>query len=92
MTRLAVRYNWGSKLSTENPELYRQLNDVYTEISTSSNGKVNKYVSDDQSPSASADINKNFDIGDILVRKDTNTAWIMTNRTSDIAVTWTQIT
>jgi len=92
MTRIAVRYNWGSKLSAENPELYRQLNDVYTTISNSSNSKVSRYVSDDQDPSASADINKNFDIGDIWIRKDTNSAWIMTNRTSDIDVTWTLIT
>lgn len=91
MTRLNNRFNWGQQLGKDNPVLYRQLNDVYSNIAENSNGKTNKtqMTSD---PSASADINANFDIGDIWVRTDTNTAWIMTSRTSSTAVTWTQIT
>lgn len=90
MSRLDERYNWGSELSKENPELYRQLNDVYFDIAKSSNGKSNKNVTDSDPP-ANSQVNKNFDIGDIWVRTDTNSAWIMTSRTSAEAATWTSI-
>lgn len=91
MTRLNTRYNWGKTLSEENPDLYRQLNDVYTDVAQNSNGKANKN-SAQSDPVANSAVNKNFDIGDIWVRTDTNTAWILTSRTTAEAVTWTQIT
>jgi len=91
MTRLSTRYNWGNKLSSENPELYRQLNDVYSNVADSSNKKSTK-AQMTSNPSANSDVNKNFDIGDIWVNTSSNTAWIMTSRTTPEAVTWTQIT
>lgn len=91
MTRLTNRYNWGSTLSKENPDLYRQLNDVYTDISMNANGKSNK-VNMTMDPPADSQINKNFDIGDIWVRPDTDSAWMLTSRTTAEAVTWKLIT
>ena len=91
MTRLNTRYNWGNTLSQENPDLYRQLNEVYTDITSSSNGKVTRNVST-SNPTSPASINKNFDIGDIWINESSNTAWIMTSRTSAESVTWTTIT
>lgn len=91
MTRLSNRYNWGSTLSKDNPDLYRQLNDVYTDISQNSNGKSNK-INMTTNPPADSPVNKNFDIGDLWVRTDTNSAWILTSRTTAEAVNWTLIT
>lgn len=91
MTRMERRYNWGQELSKESPNLYRQLNDVYTDIAEKSNGKSNKTQAESD-PSANSPVNKNFDIGDIWVRTDTNSAWIMTSRTTAETVTWTAIT
>ena len=91
MTRLTTRFNWGQILSKENPHLYRQLNDVYSDISTSVNGKANR-ICKTENPPADSSVNKNFDIGDIWVNESTDTAWILTSRSSAEAVTWTQIT
>ena len=91
MTRLSERYNWGEEVSKENPQLYRQLNDVYFDIAKTSNGKSNKNVTTATNPPADDDVNKNFDIGDIWVRTDSNLAWIMTSRTSPTAVNWKAI-
>lgn len=92
MPILPRRFNWGNKLINENPDLYRQLSASYEDISGVVNTKVSKYAIDGTDAPASNQINKNFDIGDIWVRTDTDTAWIMTNRTTAEAVTWTQIT
>lgn len=91
MTRLNTRYNWGQTLSVENPDLYRQLNDVYSIIASNTNGKCNK-ASMLTAPQADNDVNKNYDIGDIWVNTQTNSAWIMTSRTTPTAVTWKQFT
>lgn len=91
MTRLADHFNFGSDLLNQNPLLYRQLSELYTSIALTLNNKANKYVSPDTNPPASSDFNKNFEIGDIYVRTDTNGVWIMTSRTSDVAVTWTAV-
>lgn len=91
MSRLNTRYNWGQRLSEDNPDLYRQLSDVYGDISQASNNKTTK-IAMTSDPTANADVNKNFDIGDISVNSQTNTAWILTSRTTPEAVTWTQIT
>lgn len=91
MTRLDSSYNWGSTLSEENPDLYRQLNDVYTSIAEKSNGKTNKTRSSGV-PSSDSDANKSFDIGDIWVDKIGPNAHIMVDRTTPEQVTWKQIT
>ena len=78
-------------MSKENPDLYRQLNDVYTDISQNSNGKANR-INMTQDPPTNSSVNKNFDIGDIWVRTDTDTAWMMTSRKSPEEALWCQIT
>lgn len=97
MPTLITNYNWGSSLTSENPQLTRQLSQAYTETALCVNTKVSKYVTDgDQKPNvdppANSQFNKNFEIGDIYVRIDTDSAWIMTSRTTDVIVTWTIIT
>jgi len=53
---------------------------------------VKKNVVTGANPPANSQINSFFSIGDITIRTDTDTAWIMTSRTTPNAVTWSQIT
>ncbi len=97
MPTLITNFNWGSAVRNDNPELTRQLSTAYSDTANVVNTKISKYVTNGDSkpnvnPPASSDFNKNFEIGDIYVRIDTNSAWIMTSRTSSIAVTWTLLT
>lgn len=92
MPTLVTKFNWGTALENQNRLLTRQLDQAYTDISSCVNTKISKYILNGSDPAASSDANKNFEIGDIAVRTDTDTAWIMTSRTSSTAVTWTQIT
>lgn len=92
MPTLITRYNWGSALANSNPLLVRQLDEAYSDTAIAVNTKISKNVVDGQDPPASDVVNKNFEIGDIWVRTDTNSAWIMTSRTTNVSVTWTLIT
>lgn len=97
MPNLITNYNLGSDLRNENPELNRQLSQMYSTTANVVNQKISKYVTNGTSrphvnPPASSDFNKSFEEGDIFVRTDTNSAWIMSSRTSSFAVTWTLIT
>lgn len=97
MPTLITNYNFGASVRNENPELNRQLSDAYTNTANVVNTKVSKYFTDGKTkphvdPPASSNFNINFEIGDVYVRTDTDTAWMMTSRTSSIAVTWTLIT
>lgn len=97
MVTLITNYNWGSSLRNQNPELTRQLSTAYTDTAQVVNTKISKYTTDGDrkphvDPPANSDFNNNFEIADIYVRTDTDTAWIMTSRTTSNAVTWTQIT
>jgi len=97
MPTLINNFNWGIALRNENPELTRQLSAAYQDTAYCVNTKISKYSTDgDQrphvNPPANSDFNKNFEICDVYVRTDTNTAWMMTSRTTSSAVTWTQIT
>lgn len=97
MPTLLTNFNWGASLRNTNPELTRQLSEAYSDTALAVNTKVSKYVTDGVqrphvNPPVNSDFNKNLDIADIYVRTDTNTAWIMTSRTTSSAVTWTQIT
>lgn len=91
MPRLPPRYNYGSELKNENPTLYNQLTDIYTDTANIVNTKTGKYATN-VDPQASAPINGIFDIGDIWVKTTTDTAWILTSRLSATSVTWKQIT
>lgn len=92
MPTLITNFNWGAALRNSNPELMRQLSEAYSDTALAVNTKVSKYFTAGNDPPASSDFNKNFDICDIYVRTDTDTAWIMTSRTSSTDVVWTQIT
>lgn len=96
MPRLTQDFNWGKEQS-DNPLLYRQLSEAYSDTAGVVNTKISKYITNGTSkpnvdPPANDQFNKNWEIGDIYVRTDTNKAWIMTSRTTQEAVTWTQIT
>lgn len=91
MSRLTKDFNWGKEFAGENPILYRQLNETYSKTSRAVNRKVNKVTSPDTDPPADSNFNTSLEIGDVYVRTDTDTAWMMTSRTTAEAVTWTQI-
>ena len=91
MSRVPTTYNFGSDQDNENRDLVRQLSRMYSTLALEINYRVSKRVVSGDSPPASSDINKNFEIGDMWVRTDTNGVWIMTSRTTDIAVTWTAV-
>lgn len=91
MPSLLTRFNFGASLK-DNPDLNRQLDQIYTTIAQIVNGKVSKLILAASDPPANDQVNKNFEIGDIAVRMDNNKAWIMTSRTSDLIVNWQLIT
>ncbi len=92
MPTLVTRYNWGKGEDEEENQRNRQLSDIFTDVSLVVNTKISKRVTSGQNAPANNPVNKNFEIGDIWVRTDTDDAWIMTSRTSDTMVTWTIIT
>lgn len=91
MPTLVTNFNWGTALYNENRELTRQLAEAYTNTAQVVNSKISKAVRTSDPP-ANDPFNRNYEIADIYVRTDTDTAWIMTSRTSSDAVTWTLIT
>lgn len=92
MPTLNRRFNFGSKEKEQNPDLYNQLSDLYVDISGVVNTKTSVRVISNQNPPANDPVNRNYSIGDFWVRTGTDSAWIMTSRTTDTAVTWTLIT
>ncbi len=97
MPTLITNFNWGSSLVNENPGLTRQLSEAYGSTARVVNTKISKYVTDGVQrphvdPPANDQFNANFELADIYVRSDTDTAWIMTSRTTSTAVSWTLIT
>jgi hypothetical protein len=96
MPTIAQDFNWGSAVKNENPELARQLSQAYGVTARSINDRPAKYFTDgiqkpNVNPPANDPFNQNFEIGDIYIRTDTNSVWMMTSRTSSTAVTWTPI-
>jgi hypothetical protein len=89
MANLPPRFNWGFNTAQSDPALFKQLNQVYTDIAQVVNTRVSAFATT-LDPTSPAAVNAQFKIGDIWVRTDTNQAWVMTSRTSDIAVTWTR--
>lgn len=88
MPTLLNNFNWGSAIYNKDPELTRQLSQAYTATASAVNSKVSRFVSPDANPPANDNFNKNWSIGDLYVRSDTNKVWVMTSRTTDTAVTW----
>ncbi len=97
MATIVTSFNWGDALKSDNPDLMRQLSAAYSGTAQCVNTKISKYTTDGVqrphvNPPASSDFNKNFELADIYVRTDTDSAWIMTSRTTSSDVTWTIIT
>lgn len=89
---LPITKNWGQILVGQDPNLVRALDQFYTEVTLAINAATKKMILDGANPPANADINKLYTVGDLAIRTDNNTAWIMTSRSTNTAVTWTQIT
>lgn len=92
MVTLAQKFNWGQQLIDKQPELFRRLNEAYSDTAQAVNTKVTKVKVEGSDPPANSAFNRNFEVGDIYVRPDTDSAWIMTSRTDDTNVIWTIIT
>lgn len=89
---LPLYKNFGSEIKELSPTLSNQLSQMYTDIANAISYGIKKNVLTGADPAANDQRNSFFSIGDIAVRTDTDTAWIMTSRTTPNAVTWTQIT
>lgn len=92
MKQLPIKRNWGASIYNEYPLLVRQLDAMYSDISNAVLKSIQKRVIESSNPPSSDQVNRFFDIGDIWIRTDSNSAWIMTSRTNDTDVTWTLIT
>lgn len=90
-SNLPLKKNFGTDVARELPQLARQLDEMYTDIANALNFLVKKNIISGADPSANDQRNSFFSIGDITVRTDTNGVWVMTNRTTPNAVTWTAV-
>lgn len=94
-SNLPLKKNFGRDVLEELPQLARQLDEMYTDIANTVNNLVKKNIisgNDPVSDPTADQRNAFFSIGDITIRTDTNTAWIMTSRTKPEVVVWTLIT
>lgn len=91
MSRLPTRFNFGSAIKTLSEQLYNQLNDSYFSVATAVNARPVTRV-DTRDPPSQGQVNGGLSIGDTWVNQTTDSAWIMTSRTSLESVTWKQIT
>ena len=89
-SNLPLKKNFGS-VSPDMPELSRQLDEMYTDIANAINNLMKKNILT-RDPLADEQRNSFFSIGDVTIRTDNDTAWIMTSRTTPTAVTWKLIT
>lgn len=94
MPTLPTNFNFGRSTENENLLLTRQLSETYTAIALVVNTKMSRYITDVDPPNTvtANNFNKNLSIGDIWINSTANNAWIMTSRTTDLLVTWKQIT
>jgi hypothetical protein len=91
MPKQITRFNWGTEIKNINDTLYNQLNDSFTSTANVLNTKPTTYVTN-VDPLPDSDVNKQFVSGDMWVNSSTDTAWILTSRTTNTAATWKQIT
>jgi hypothetical protein len=89
---LPLYKNFGSEIKELSPTLSNQLSQMYTDIANALSQAIKKDVVTGADPAASAQRNSFFSVGDITVRTDTDSAWIMTSRTTPNDVVWTLIT
>ena len=91
-SNLPLKKNFGREVTQQLPQLVNQLDQMYTDIANAINNLVKKNIITGANPPANDQRNSFFSIGDITIRTDNNTAFIMTSRTTPNAVTWTLIT
>lgn len=91
-SNLPLKRNWGEAAQTESKVLLRQLDEMYTDVANQFGSLVKKNILNGADPAASDQRNRFFSIGDVAIRTDTDTAWIMTSRTTPNDVVWSQIT
>lgn len=103
MPRVPQYFNFGELGVNIDPELTRVISIMYTTLARGINGVVdpneNFYFNTPQvyttgaPPSANAQINRNFQIGDIWIDSSAgpNQVYFLTARTTDTAVTWTAV-
>lgn len=91
-SNLPLKKNFGSEVYQMMPQLARQLDEMYTDIANALNLLVKKNILTGADPAANDQRNSFFSIGDIAIRTDTDSAWIMTSRTTPNVVVWTLIT
>ena len=89
---LPVYKNFGSEVRELSPTLSNQLSQMYTDIVNALSQGIKKDVVSGADPAAVSQRNSFFSIGDITVRTDTDSAWIMTSRTDPTTVVWSKIT
>lgn len=91
-SNLPLKKNFGREVKNLSPELYNQLDQMYTDIANAISVTIKKNILTGADPAANDQRNSFFSIGDIAVRTDTDMAWIMTSRTTPNNVVWTLIT
>jgi hypothetical protein len=89
---LPLNKNFGGEIRQMSPILSNQLSQMYSDIVNALSQCPKKWILTGADPPANDPANSFFSIGDIATRTDTDSAWIMTSRTSQNAVTWTAIT
>jgi hypothetical protein len=81
MATLNPVFNFGDEIKNINPTLYNQLNDFYIATARVLNTKPSTHTTNTD-PLASSQVNSGFLTGDFWVNQSTDTAWIMTSRTT----------
>lgn len=89
---LPLYKNFGTEIKEISPTLANQLAQMYSDIANAISQTIKKNIVSGADPVANAQVNSFFSIGDITIRTDTDSAWIMTSRTSPNIVVWTLIT
>ena len=89
---LPLYKNFGTEIKELSPTLANQLSQMYSDIVNALSLGIKKNIISGSDPAATDQRNSFFSVGDITVRTDTDTAWIMTSRTTPETVVWTQIT
>ena len=88
---LPLYKNFGQDIRELSPSLATQLTQMYTDIANAIRYGVKKNVITGSDPQAVDQRNSFFSIGDITVRTDTDSVWVMTSRTDPETVTWTPV-
>lgn len=91
-SNLPIYRNFGNEVVEQLPNFARELDEMYSDISNALNNLVKKNILTGVNPQPDEQRNSFYSIGDVAIRTDNNTAWIMTSRTTPTAVTWTLIT